>query len=214
MPRKLPNSSALVPLRKPPYRRDEQHPAGQRERLDGADDRGLPRSCERPARAWPAISQRALEQNAKYPRSRSGRPDRAGRAGEPDQGQGVAGEALPRSTMNQPIAAASTATMVPARKALTMNGSRPHLTEVGDEVPARTVGSPPLPPDRAMAMHGRVQRAGRAWGVRGRRLGLADDDQAAVRVRQHLDRGAVQGRQRAGVMTWLGGPGTAPPWPR
>src|SRR6266576_156722 len=82
-----------------------------------------------------------------------------------------------RSTMNHPIAPETTATIVPARKAFTMNGYENSWR--------RLVTRPAPSCVVAVAVHGR-------W------LGGSDDDQASVGGAQDLDGGAVEGAQRLG----------------
>src|SRR6516225_5116436 len=87
-----------------------------------------------------------------------------------------------RSTMYQPATAASTATIVPASSALTMNGN------VNSSRRSVTGSS------ESCVFTSRNQFV--AVAVHVRRLGLADHDQASVSGPEHLDRGAVQLAQR------------------
>ena len=100
---------------------DEQEPAGERERLHGADHRGL---LAEPVPAGPGIGgddERGGDAEAEVaPRRADADQDGAGGAGERDDRQVWPAKVWRRSTMNQPMTAATTATIVPARKALTM----------------------------------------------------------------------------------------------
>src|SRR5438067_2118277 len=91
-----------------------------------------------------------------------------------------------RSTMNQPVTPARTATIVPASRALTMNGyetswrtSSARFHDSPSKMAASSMGVVPVAVDE-------------------RRLRLPDDDQAAIRGAQHLDRRAVESAERFG----------------
>src|SRR5690348_7750856 len=92
-------------------------------------------------------------------------------------------KACRRSTMYQPTTAASTATIVPASSALTMNGkaNSSRRSVIGLSESWVLISGHELVPVTVMV----------------RRLRMPDDDQAAVGRPQHLDRRAVQLAQRA-----------------
>src|SRR5690242_6663027 len=85
-----------------------------------------------------------------------------------------------RSTMNQPATAATTATTVPARSALSMkwkaSALRTSSTMFGVSRTAASV-------NMAVVVH---------LGVIGRGFGVADDDELTVARLEHLDRRAVE----------------------
>src|SRR5690348_2757680 len=85
--------------------------------------------------------------------------------------------------MNQPVTPAITATIVPASRALTMNGYETSWRTSSNrfqDSPWKIAASTML---MAVAVHERGFR-------------LADDHEPAVRGAQHLDRGAVKAAQR------------------
>src|SRR5262245_14550240 len=82
--------------------------------------------------------------------------------------------------MNQPVAAASTATIVPARYALTMNG-RDHMSWTSAMRFHEKAGSLIAPARSSVPV-----------AVVGRRLRLSDDDEPPVGGPEHLDRDAVE----------------------
>src|SRR5947209_2448890 len=99
-----------------------------------------------------------------------------------------------RSTTYQPTMPASTATIVPAASALTMNGNvnswRRSSIGLGESVGIALMGG-------VGSCGGRRSRV--AVTVMVGRIRLADHDEAAVGRAQDLDRGAVQLGQRRGV---------------
>src|SRR5689334_3670309 len=86
-----------------------------------------------------------------------------------------------RSTMNQPIAPAITATIVPASSACTVKGNSVSCS--------RSLTGFQERPASSMAMIV-------AWVVVSRGLRGADDDEAAIRGFKHLDRHPVKAAQR------------------
>src|SRR5437879_3287642 len=88
-----------------------------------------------------------------------------------------------RSTMNQPVTPAMTATIVPASSALTMNGKETSCW--------RSLIGFQESPWKMAASGMRVTVA-----VDERRLGLSDHDEPAVGGAQHLDRRGVETAER------------------
>src|SRR5580704_12878497 len=95
-----------------------------------------------------------------------------------------------RSTTNQPISAATPATIVPARNALTMkwNSKSCRRSEVRSQLNPSAIG--------IVDSVGSAGRVGVEVRVVARGLGVADHDETAVAGVQHLDRCRVEARQR------------------
>src|SRR4051812_39834058 len=134
-------------------------------------------SLKRPGRCagTAAITSAPPTQNAKNPScADSPRSTAPAAPGKPMSARVWPAKVWRRNTMNHPTVPASTATMEPARKALTMNwnSNRSRTTFM-------------LRRSRRMAV----------VVVRGR-FGLADDDEPAVGRAQHLDRRAVEVAER------------------
>ncbi len=91
-----------------------------------------------------------------------------------------------RSTMNQPMAPARTATMVPAPKALHHERVVEQLPHVADEVPG----------ERGIEAAAAGDHGWWRWSERLGLSGLADDDQPPVGRGEDLDRRPVEARQR------------------
>src|SRR6266700_7529817 len=119
------------------------------------------------------MTRAAALQNAKYPRDGE-IPSRTAPAapGKPTRERVCPANVCRLRTMNHPMAPETTATMVPARKAFTMNGYENSC--------------------RMLVMRPASSRVVPV-AVEGRRLGRAHDHQAAIGGAQDLDGSAVQG---------------------
>src|SRR4051812_19689740 len=93
--------------------------------------------------------------------------------------------------MNHPIAAATMATIVPARNALTMkwNASALRTSSTTFQVSLTSAPVESTPASVSMAVQIGVVRRG---------LGVTDDHQPSVGSMEHLDRRAVEAAQRLG----------------
>src|SRR2546421_3176230 len=107
-------------------------------------------------------------------------------------------------SMNHPMAPATTATIVPARKALTMNGNSNSWRTSSSRFQVKCApitGAPPSAAARDRAcvhigsLAGARSRVLVAVGVVRGRFRLAHDDEAAVRRLEHLNRRAEQAGQ-------------------
>src|SRR5882757_5905014 len=147
------------------------------------------------ARGTAASTTAAARQNPKYPADALTPISVAPAApGNPTTDSVCPAKLCRRSTMNQPTQPASTATIAPARNALTMNGyahirsrSVTGFQEKPADASAISTGAVLIKPVRRL----RTQRSRRLRDPR-RGFGLADHDEPAVGSTQHLDRGAVE----------------------